>query len=232
MNFIHKSIKLDKRIPEPELMCDSEQVESYSTADFEAPHEAFVSEYLKRFHRPATGKVVDLGCGSGDVTSRFARHNPECDIDAVDGSAEMINWARRRSDAKSLRITFHVAKIPFGLEGLHLQKSYDVLLSNSLLHHLPDPMVLWSAVKELVAPGGTVLIGDLMRPLDSDSAAGLIGKYASETAPIGQQDFYNSLCAAYRPEEVNTQLLDADINWLKVEIVSDRHMLVWGSRPQ
>ena len=48
--------------------------------------------------------------------------------------------------------------------------AYDLLLSNSLLHHLHDPQVLWRSLPVLGRPGAIVLIMDLMRPASARSS--------------------------------------------------------------
>jgi hypothetical protein len=43
-----------------------------------------------------------------------------------------------------------------------------------------------------------------------------------------RRDFYNSLLAAYRTDEVRAQLEIAGLGHLESETVSDRHFIVWG----
>ena len=53
-----------KRIPEPELMDEIEQVRAYAEADFEEPNSLFVSLFKERFPGHDTrGVVLDLVCG-------------------------------------------------------------------------------------------------------------------------------------------------------------------------
>ncbi len=43
-----------------------------------------------------------------------------------------------------------------------------------------------------------------------------------------QKDFLNSLLAAYRPDEVRKQLAQQGLGQLRIEVVSDRHFIVYG----
>jgi hypothetical protein len=52
--------------------------------------------------------------------------------------------------------------------------------------------------------------------------------YSGDEAEILKRDFYNSLLAAYRPDEVRGQLSEAGLDFLEVDVVSDRHFVVWG----
>ena len=78
-----------ERIIEPELMEDPEQVEAYTVADFAESHQLRVTWFRERFGPVRCETVLDLACGSGDMTLRFARALPEGRILAVDGSQAM-----------------------------------------------------------------------------------------------------------------------------------------------
>jgi hypothetical protein len=54
-------------------------------------------------------------------------------------------------------------------------------------------------------------------------------QYATDEPPVLQRDFHNSLCAAYTPDEVRTQLHAAGLTQFEVAAVSDRHWLAWGN---
>ena len=104
-----------KRIPEPELMEDPEQALAYGRADFEEPHSNFI-KLLFTHCSPAgdIGAVLDLGCGTGDITFRVARSFPEAVVDAVDGSEAMLYYAREglgKSTELEKRIRFIHCKL-------------------------------------------------------------------------------------------------------------------------
>ena len=63
------------RTPEPELMDDAEQARAYAEADFEEPNSHFLALYAEKFS-DAQGNVIDLGCGPGEITIRFAMRYP------------------------------------------------------------------------------------------------------------------------------------------------------------
>jgi hypothetical protein len=105
------------------------------------------------------------------------------------------------------------------------EKEYAIVFSNSLLHHLHDPMALWELIKN--AKGNPlVFIMDLMRPKNIQKIDELVHKYAGNEPEILQKDFKNSLKAAFTPEEVVLQLQDIGLDRLKVTVVSDRHIVV------
>ena len=219
------------RIPEPELMDDPEQVRAYANADFAEAHNMFVDLFRERFPAIATtGTMLDLGCGSADITIRMAQACPGYKILAIDGAANMIEFAHSIINKTGLidRIQLQHTLLP----SAELSKDkFDIIYSNSLLHHLSDPATLWQAIKHYSRPGTSVFVMDLLRPESTQAAHALVNEYAGSEPEILQKDFYNSLLAAYRIDEVNSQLAKCGLDSLAVKIVSDRHLIVWGRLP-
>lgn len=216
-----------QRTPEPELMDDIEQVNAYAAADFAASNQQFVDTLVKRIAPNGDpGRLIDLGCGPGDICIRLAFALPGWTIEGADAGSNMLATARRSVDELGLgeRIRFLLARLPDADLPRH---AYDCVVSNSLLHHLPDPQVLWQAVRDLAAPGACVQVMDLDRPRTSEDARQLVEQYAADEPEVLRADFENSLHAAWRLDEVRTQLERAGLP-LKCEEVSDRHWMVSG----
>jgi ubiquinone/menaquinone biosynthesis C-methylase UbiE len=218
--------QLRERIPEPELMDEWEQAEAYARADFSAPHEMFVDLFVERFGDRQEGLFIDLGCGSADITIRMARRCPRMKFHGVDGSKAMLHFAQRAISTEGLddRIRLFLGRIPEFTCPLH---PYDGAVINSLLHHLPDPAVLWDYLKRYVKKGGIIFVMDLMRPASTEQASDMVERYSGSEPEVLKRDFYNSLLAAFRPDEVRRQLEQAGL-FLDVEEVSDRHLLLSG----
>ncbi len=216
-----------QRVPEAELMNDPAQAQAYASADFSEPHNRFVELFRQRCGGPLATEVLDLGCGPGDICRRFARAYPDCTIHAVDAAPAMLELGRRTCRAEQLheRITFFQAHLP----AARLPRQYyEVILSNSLLHHLRDPGTLWDSIRRFGHSGTTVFVMDLLRPASTQAANRLVDLYAAAEPDILRQDFHNSLCAAYMAEEVSAQLRSHNLGHLQLEVVSDRHFIVFG----
>lgn len=215
-----------KRVPEPELMEDPEQARAYAEADFSEPHEAFIQHFKRHFPDFVRGRVMDLGCGAADVTIRFARAYPRTSLAGVDGAEAMLRLGRDAVTRAGLdsRIVLHWLRLP----AAELSGGYDAVICNSLLHHLSEPATLWRTVAEAARPGAPVLVMDLLRPTSREAASELVRLHAGDAPPVLARDFFNSLLAAYRPDEVVRQLQASRLAHLNVEIVSDRHWVVSG----
>lgn len=104
--------------------------------------------------------VLDMGCGSGQLTIPLARVAAE--VIAVDLSPSMIELLRRNLERERVQ---NVACRLEALERLSAEPaSLDLVVSNYALHHLADEdkRHLVGAVAGWLRPGGRLVIGDLM----------------------------------------------------------------------
>ena len=214
-----------ERVLEPELMDDELQSIAYARADFSSSNQFFVDGLINDFPRPLT-TAVDIGCGPGDVMIRLARALPDLRITAIDASAPMIALARRAvmTEGLSDRIELVQGYVP----GVALKAhSFDAVLSKDLLHHVPDPSVLWKEIARLARPGAVIYVMDLVRPSTPEEARRIVDRVAAREDPILREDFYNSLCAAFTVDELREQVAAAGLD-LEVRQASDRHAIISG----
>lgn len=217
-----------KRRPEPELMDSVAQTVAYAEADFNESNTLFTEFFMRRFpDLPDQGWLADLGCGPGDITIRLARRLPGWSVTGLDAGANMLQRAMERlvAEPAASNVTFRHAYLPDPTLPL---RAWNAVVSNSLLHHLPEPMTLWESVRQLGVPGAAVQVMDLARPDDEAQARNLVDQYAADAPEILREDFFNSLLASYTPAEVGEQLARAGLGYLDIETASDRHWIVSG----
>ncbi|TVM00717.1 MAG: SAM-dependent methyltransferase [Candidatus Brocadia sp. WS118] len=218
-----------KRIPEPELMDDEEQVRAYAGADFEDAHRNFIMLFQTTFgQKDLRGYVLDLGCGHGDITMRFARAYPKCIVHGIDGSEAMIRCGKgilKEAHDIQDRVVLIRGILPGSIAP---RRKYDIVISNSLLHHLAMPHALYQCIERYAVSGAPVFIMDLRRPQTTGEADSLVQTYAAHEPEILKRDFYNSLLAAYTIEEVREQLQGTKLAHLSVKAVGDRHIVISG----
>lgn len=218
-----------ERVAEPELMDDPAHALAYALADFEAPHSAFVEDLLDRLASlPSKGHALDLGCGPGDITFRLAAALPGWGFEGLDGAEVMLALAERdaRRAACGDRVSFACVRLPVMEPRRPVP---DLIASNSLLHHMASPDAFWETIQHCAGPNTQVFVMDLMRPPSVDAAHGLVARYAADEPEVLRCDFFNSLLAAYRVEEVEQQLDRAGLAGLRIEVVTDRHWIAWGT---
>ncbi len=216
-----------QRKPEPELMDDAKEADAYAAADFSAVNQAFVDRLLELASSRSLARAVDLGAGPADIDIRLAKARPAWRIAAVDAAPAMLNIARpaiaRAGLAGQIELVLADAKAT-GLSG----GAFDVILSNSIVHHVTGIDLFWEEVRRLAAPGATVFIRDLARPGSEEQAREIVMQYAGGESAILQEEYYRSLLSAYTTDEVRGQLDKACLGMLEVKMITDRHWDVFG----
>ncbi|SRR5712692_7152810 len=153
------------RVPEPEVMDDSDEVDAYSSAAAQAYLDGidntFVEHALRLVRGRTSGRALDIGTGPGQIVLKLARRLTAWQLVGVDRSPNMIRQARSGLASVEDRVQFFVAdgnRLPFANAG------FDLVMCNSVLHHLADPRRLLAEVARLVKPDSAILIRDLRRP--------------------------------------------------------------------
>lgn len=201
-----------KRIPEPELMNDPNQVAAYAGPDLDNAYWLFMQCFHKFFPGLVPNDaILDLGCGQAAIPLRLAKIFPQCEIHGVDGAPHMLAYAKEAVHREGLedqvRLFHGVLPGNFPLA----RERYAIIISNSFLHHLADPMNLWNAIHKYCLPNAAILIIDLLRPTSAESAELVVDKYLPDAPTSLRQDMVRSLCAAYTLEEVTAQLQEANL---------------------
>ena len=195
-----------QRIPEPEVMDERDGVEAYSASASQA--------YLERIDRTfvdhalglgvTEGHALDIGTGPGLIPIMLAGRVPRLRMTGVDLSEPMLQKARKAAEEAGVvdRLDFRpgdAKSLPFS------EQSFDLVLCNSLLHHLPDPLVLFNEISRVAKPGGAILLRDLRRPsrLEFPIHAGWFGRHYSG---VMRRLYRDSLRAAYTRTELEDLL--------------------------
>lgn len=223
-----------QRTPEPELMDAPDQVLAYAAADFEASDQAMVERLALRCAGDPGPRLLDLGCGPGNISFRLARRWPGARVLGIDGAPRMLAIARQRLAAEpelQPRLAFAEVSLPLPRplpQASPLAAGFTALVSNSLLHHLHEPDGLWRAVAALAAPGAFVYLQDLRRPASPAAVEALVEREMQGAPAVLRRDYHASLHAAFTPEEVRAQLDGAGLTALQVAPLEERYLEVWG----
>jgi len=156
------------RIPEPEVMDDSSEVEAYSSATaqmyLDKIDDSFVEHAVRLVNGKERGRALDIGTGPGQIVLKLARRLKLWKFVGVDRSASMI--AQARSNLAEAREA--AGRVEFqGADGNRLafpDASFDLVLCNSVLHHLAEPRNLLAEMARVGKPGAAILLRDLRRP--------------------------------------------------------------------
>jgi ubiquinone/menaquinone biosynthesis C-methylase UbiE len=211
-----------QRILEPELMDTVRDAEEYDAMDFSEPNTTFAVAALALLGNKPGAEVLDVGTGTADIPIRMLERNRDLRILGVDLANEMIRVGMRKvatagfSDQCRLQ-RLDAKALPFKAE------RFDMVLSNSTAHHIPDPIVHFKEVARVVKKTGAILIRDLIRPSTMDDAWAIVKRAAAGEHIRQQQLFFDSLCAALTIAEVEDLARRAGMSRVNVTQSSDRH---------
>lgn len=106
----------------------------YSANDVSNHEDLLIYErYLRFFEENKIKTILDVGCGSGFVTNIIAYHNLDIEIVAIDFS-DTINHGKKISKELGIKnVTWKQVNF-FDFES----KTFDLVLSNGSLHHMPE----------------------------------------------------------------------------------------------
>ena len=227
-----------KRKAEPELMNSKEQVDSYSEADFsegEIKFVQFIKNYLQNNNIQLTNNdlILDLGCGPGNITEKLSSEWPNTSVLGIDGSKEMIQKAinRKNSKEESLRNLDYLCGDVKNLKlaDISEKKHINLLVSNSLIHHLTNINQFLECIISLSCERTLNFHKDLMRPINEKYAMELRAECASKYNAILTSDYYASLQAAYRADELRNSILEKNLNHLDVLEEDNKYLILYGS---
>ena len=209
-----------ERTLEPELMDTPEEADGYDAMDHSGPNTAFVERLIEL---GAHGRMLDIGTGPGHMPLLVCDRVADAHVVGVDLARHMLAHAERRLAASP-----HGGRVEFQLadaKGLDFpDHSFDVVFSNTILHHIPDPRPFLREAHRVLRPGGVFLVRDLFRPADAAAALALVQNYAADETPYNQELFRASLHAALTPEELRAMAGELGLDDLELVLDTDRHM--------
>ncbi len=211
------------RILEPEVMDTWLEATAYDGMDFLAVNTAFAAEAIEL--DPHAVKILDAGTGTARIPILMCQQRSQYLFTAVDLAQSMLIIGR--SNVESAQLTQRIR-----LERVDTKRmpypdlEYDMIISNSLVHHLPDPLSFFQEVKRLVKPGGAILIRDLIRPETNEQIDQLVSHFAKNDNSHQQGLFRDSLKAALTITEVQTLLDRVNIPQIELNRSSDLHWTI------
>lgn len=217
------------RVLEPEAMDSAEEAGDYDAMDHSAVNAVFVADFLAAHGPCRGGAILDVGTGTARIPIELCRADPAARVVAIDLAASMLEVAARnvREAGMEGRIVLKLADAKAAAPG----GPFEAVVSNSIVHHIPEPAAVLGAMAAAVAPGGTLFVRDLARPGTREELERLVQTYAGEESERARQLFADSLRAALTVEEVRAMLRGLGLPDDGVAMTSDRHWTWTWDRP-
>ena len=208
------------RTLEPEVMDTAAEARDYDAMDHAAVNRAFVADFLAAWD--GRSPVLDVGTGTAQIPIELCRQHPVARVTGVDLAEHMLRVgrdnARRAGLEGRIRLERCDAKrLP------HTDGSFGAVLSNSIVHHIPQPRAVLAEMVRVLAPGGVLFVRDLLRPDDEAALGRLVDLHAAGGNDHQRQMFADSLHAALSLDEVRALVAGLGYDPAGVRQTTDRH---------
>ncbi len=208
------------RVLEPEVMDSAEEARDYDAMDHSHVNQVFVSDFLASWN--GEGPLLDVGTGTAQIPIELCRHDSKGRIVAIDLAEHMLKVGRenvrKAGFSDRIRLERQDAKhLPYP------DRSFAAVISNSIVHHIPEPGKVLAEMVRVTRPGGLLFIRDLLRPPSDEIVRRLVSTYAGDSNSHQQKMFEESLGAALSLEEIRALVSALNFDPATVQQTTDRH---------
>jgi ubiquinone/menaquinone biosynthesis C-methylase UbiE len=222
---------------EPEVMDSPEEAADYDTMDHSEVNRRFVGDLLQyleasRFEGESSEPgedgdalhldILDLGTGTALIPIELCKRFADCRVMAADAAVSMLELARYNVEVNGLTTRIELAQVdakrlPFA------DAMFDVVMSNSIVHHIPEPLAVLEQAVRVATTGGLLFFRDLLRPQSEAELQHLVATYAGSANEHQRRMFAESLHAALLLEEIRDLVASLGFAAETVQQTSDRH---------
>lgn len=225
------------RVLEPELMDTEAEALAYDAMDHVAVNARFVDDLLAL--GPLPGRVLDVGVGTALIPIELCARATGVEVVGIDLAEHMLAVARRNVERRGMSGRIELERVDAKAMP-YADGAFAAVVSNSIVHHIPEPRAVMKEMWRVLAPGGLLFVRDLFRPDTSAELDRLVELYGG-TRPddpaavpafeIAQSSFRASLGAALTVEEVTALAWEIGIPESAVRATSDRHWTLAHRKP-
>jgi len=214
-----------------------EEAIDYDAMDHRAVNTLFVDDFLNLVEQAgqtdlflsitATLQILDVGTGTAQIPIELCRREGCFEVVAIDLAAEMLKLTKHNIDSAN----FNARIIPELVDSKQLpyaDESFFAVISNSIVHHIPEPVTAIAEMIRVLKPGGLFFVRDLHRPETVDELENLVNTYVGDENEHQQRMFRESLHAALTIPELHEILrqLNIPVEW--AQKTTDRHWTIAG----
>lgn len=213
---------MTQRILEPEVMDSEAEAIAYDRMDFQDVNQAFV-ELVAEVYPYLQTNALDLGTGTARIPVMLLAKFPQWQITGIDLAQSMLTIGQDHVAIAGLQdqISLELADaktLPYS------DCQFDLIFSNSLIHHLPDPLPCFQEMRRLLKPTGVIVVRDLLRPHSPQAIDTMVDQVSGTDYDAHQKKlFRDSLYAALTLEEVQQVASSAELETAEIYQSSDRH---------
>ena len=220
------------RVLETEVMDSPGEALAYDAMNHREVNRRFVDDLLAicpealvgadELDETAIFDVLDIGTGTAQIPIELCRRAPAPRVTAIDLAVSMLHLGRGNVEVANLTHRIRLDRID--AKGLpYADGQFALVISNSIVHHIPEPLPVLREAMRVLAPGGVLFVRDLLRPADDATVNHLVATYAADCDERQRQLFDDSLRAALSLKEIHELAQAIGIDPANVQATSDRH---------
>lgn len=234
------------RVLEPEVMDTAEEARDYDAMNHADVNARFCEDFLafaNQGGRPALGartaRIVDFGTGTALIPVELCKRAAGFAVVGIDLAQHMLDLARQNVAQAGLADRVRLEKVDAKRTPFE-DGSFGAAISNSIVHHIPDPAQCFAEMWRVTRKGGLLFVRDLHRPDGDAEVDRLVALYAGEAPadPALVAAFENqralfraSLCAALTVAEIAAMIAPLGVPASAVRMTSDRHWTLAYEKP-
>lgn len=140
-----------QRNPQAEQMADESMLRNLAAqASAIWPQESVLFD---RYALPAQPRIADIGCGSGEITTRLAARYPQAQLIGVDILESSVIYAQGRHAALAPRVQFEQGD---AFELRFADAQFDLVVCRHMTQAVPEPERILTELKRICRPGGWI----------------------------------------------------------------------------
>ena len=210
------------RILEPEVMDTLEEAFEYDSMDHSKVNEVFCNDFFAARNLTDGAQILDVGTGTAQIPIAMCRRNSGLKITAIDLAESMLTLGNKNIQTARLQDSITLCQVD-SKKMPYPDESFDQVVSNSIIHHIPNPLECFKEMIRVTKKDGLLFIRDLLRPFSMAELQNIVNLHAGDATPKQKQLFTDSLHASLSLTEVREMVKLFGFEGFTVIQSSNRH---------
>ena len=210
------------RILEPEVMDTLEEAFEYDSMDHSQVNEVFCNDFFAARNLNDGVRILDVGTGTAQIPIAMCKRNSGLKITAIDLAESMLTLGNKNIQTARLEDSITLVQVD-SKKMPYPDESFDQVVSNSIIHHIPNPVECFKEMIRVTKKDGLLFIRDLLRPFSMVELQNIVNLHAGDATPKQKQLFTDSLHASLSLAEVREMVKRFGFEAFTVIQSSNRH---------
>jgi ubiquinone/menaquinone biosynthesis C-methylase UbiE len=199
-----------------------EEAFEYDSMDHSQVNEVFCNDFFAARNLTDGVQILDVGTGTAQIPIAMCKRNNGIKITAIDLAESMLTLGNKNIQTARLEDSITLVQID-SKKMPYPDESFDQVISNSIIHHIPNPLECFKEMIRVTKKDGLLFIRDLLRPFSLVELHNIVNLHAGDATPKQKQLFTDSLHASLSLAEVREMVKLFGFEAFTVIQSSNRH---------